>query len=551
MADTPTSTVDLRAFFGVLWRRKWSILLIVALTTGSAAFFSYRRTPIYSSTAEVQVTPLTASQILTSNPYWTLANMDNEIHVVQSAAVAVLANKAMGGQAGSGTLSVQVPTNTQILQIGYSHPDPETARDGAKAYANAYLMYRTRVAVDAYAQARQAIQTQIDQLRSDLEDAQTALEVAPAGSSDETVAANEVDQLSSQIAGLNTQIASLVAPDITPGTLIQPAEVPTSPSSPNHRQDVALGFVAGLVLGVGFAFVRERMDDRIHGRAQLEAAVGAPVLAVVPQVPGWRKRAQTKLVTTSASGSPAAEAYRSLRTNLQFISRDGTVRVISVTSPHAGEGKTTTVANIATTLALTGKRVMALSADLRKPRLHRFFGLDNERGLSSVLAGQAQLAEVARRVEGLDSLRIVTSGPVPPNPAELLSSDAMESLLTQLRSMADYVVIDTPPVLVVSDAMIVAPRVDGVVVVVDADTTTGGAASHTIDQLEQVGGNVIGSVLNRFDPSKARYYSYAGKYAYAYRYHYRHEDSGAGDQGSNGKDQRAAPVPPPPDNVWR
>ena len=314
---------------------------------------------------------------------------------------------------------------------------------------------------------------------------------------------------------------------------------------------MALGFVAGLVLGVGFAFVRERMDDRIHGRAQLEASVGAPVLAVVPQVPGWRKRAQTKLVTTSASGSPAAEAYRSLRTNLQFISRDGTVRVISVTSPHAGEGKTTTVANIATTLALTGKRVMALSADLRKPRLHRFFGLSNDEGLSSVLAGQAQLAEVARRVEGLDSLRIVTSGPVPPNPAELLSSDAMESLLTQLRSMADYVVIDTPPVLVVSDAMIVAPRVDGVVVVVDADTTTGGAASHTIDQLEQVGGNVIGSVLNRFDPSKARYYAYAGKYAYAYRYHYRHEDSGAGDQGSNGKDRRAAPVPPPPDNVWR
>ena len=175
----------------------------------------------------------------------------------------------------------------------------------------------------------------------------------------------------------------------------------------------------------------------------------------------------------SASGSPAAEAYRSLRTNLQFISRDGSVRVISVTSPHAGEGKTTTVANLATTLALTGKRVMALSADLRKPRLHRFFGLDNEKGLSSVLAGQAQLADVARRVEGLDSLRIVTSGPVPPNPAELLSSDEMELLLRHLRSTADYVVIDTPPALVVTDAMIVAPRVDGVVVVVDSDVTTG------------------------------------------------------------------------------
>src|SRR4029453_16789985 len=174
--------------------------------------------------------------------------------------------------------------------VGSPPPDPQPARAGPRAFANAYLTYRTRVAVDAYTKARQAIQTQIDELRSDLEEAQTALEAAPAGSSDETVAANEVDQLSSQIAGLNTQVASLVAPDITPGTLIQPAEVPTSPSSPNHRQDGALGFVAGLVLGVGFAFLREWMDDRIHGRAQLEGAVGAPVLAVVPKVPDWRKR---------------------------------------------------------------------------------------------------------------------------------------------------------------------------------------------------------------------------------------------------------------------
>jgi polysaccharide biosynthesis transport protein len=535
MAETPTSTLDIRAIFGVLWRRKWSILLIVALTTGSALFFSYRRTPIYSSTAEVQVTPLTASQILTTNPYWTLANMDNEIHVVQSAAVSGLANKAMGADAGSGTLSVQVPANTQILQIGYSDADPQTARDGAQAFANAYLTYRTKVALNAYTRARQGIQTQIDALKADLERAQAALAAAPAGSSDETVAANEVDQISSQIAGLNTQVASLTAPDITPGTLIQPADVPALPSSPNHRQDAALGFVAGLVLGIGFAFLRERMDDRIHGRAELEAAVGAPVLAVVPKVKGWRKRDQTRLVTTTASGSPAAEAYRNLRTNLQFISRDGSMRVISVTSPQAGEGKTTTVANLAATLARTGKRVVALSADLRKPRLHRFFGLANDQGLSSILAGQAQLADVARRVEGLDSLRVVTSGPVPPNPAELLSSDAMQSLLELLRSTADYVVVDTAPALFVSDPMIVAPRVDGVLVVVDADATTGGSASHAVDQLAQVGAKVIGSVLNGFDASKARYYG-----RYAYHYHHRYGDSGH--EGANGASENGGRV---------
>src|SRR5262245_9453865 len=224
-SEPTTGVLDLRAFLGVLWRRKWSIIAIVFLTTGSAIFFSFQRTPMYSSTAEVQVTPITATQILSANPYWTLANMENEVHVVQSAAVGALADRALDG-AGGGSLSVNVPANTQILQIGYTHTDPETARDGAQAFANAYLTYRTRVAVDAYAAARQGFQSQIDELREDLEAAQADLEAAPAGSSDEVVAQNQIDQLSSQIAGLNTQVASLVAPEITPGTLIQPADVP-------------------------------------------------------------------------------------------------------------------------------------------------------------------------------------------------------------------------------------------------------------------------------------------------------------------------------------
>ena len=198
------------------------------------------------------------------------------------------------------------------------------------------------------------------------------------------------------------------------------------------------------------------------------------------------------------------------------------MRVIAVTSPLAGEGKTTTVANLAATLALTGKRVVALSADLRKPRLHRFFGQANEDGLIHP-GGSGASRRRCPALEGLDSLRVVTSGPVPPNPAELLSSDEMELLLGHLRATADYVVIDTPPALVVTDAMIVAPRVDGVVVVVDSDVTTGAAALHTVEQLEQVGAKVIGSVLNRFDPSKARYYSRGGRYAY--RYHYGYADS--------------------------
>jgi capsular exopolysaccharide synthesis family protein len=388
------------------------------------------------------------------------------------------------------------------------------------------------VTLDAYNEARETIQAQIVSLRPQLEEATSRLEAAEEGSTDAIVAQNDVDQLSGQISALSAQVASLTSPDVTPGTIIQPAEPPIAPSSPNHRQDIALGFLAGLVLGIGFAFLREQLDDRIHSRTDLESAAQAPVLAVVSKVPGWRKKSsETRLVSKAAPGSPSAEAYRTLRTNLQFIAREGSLRTIAVTSPHAGEGKTTTVANLAVTLAQTGKRVVAVSADLRKPRLHRFFGLDNESGLSLILAGREELGDVAKRVPGIDALRVVPSGPVPPNPAELLSSDEMEELLGTLRKTADYVVMDTAPILAVSDAMIVAPRVDGVLLMTEADETMRGAAAHAREQLEQVGANVIGAVLNNFDASKAKYYAYGGRYGY--RYHYGPEPTP--EQNGNGR----------------
>ena len=522
--DTQQISTTLRSVFGMVWRRKWGMLLIIILATGSAAYFSYQKTPIYSATSEVQVTPITGNEFEVDFAYFALDNMDNEVHLVQSAPVAKLADRELGDAAAGGQLSVDVPPNTSVLQITYSHPDPQAAADGAQAFAGAYLGYRTRVASDAYARASEALQRQLSELEDSLEEAETTLDAAAPGSTDEIVAQNEVDQLSIQVAALNAQYLSLLAPDITPGTIIQPAVVPTAPSSPNHRQDIAFGFAVGVVLAWGYAFLRDRLDDRVHGRSDLEAAVQAPTLAVVPKVEVGRRKKKyrdaAQLVTIVAPGSPAAEAYRTLRTNLQFIARDGKVKVIAVTSPHAGEGKTTTVANVAATLAHTGKRVVAVSADLRKPRLHRYFGLGNGDGLSSVLSKQAELSDVVRRPEEIDSLRVLTSGWVPPNPAELLSSDEMEELLGLLRESADYVLVDTAPVLVVSDAMIVARRADAVILIGDSGSTTRASLTSAREQLEQVGANVVGAVLNGFDPSKARYYPYASRYTASYQYRY-------------------------------
>jgi capsular exopolysaccharide synthesis family protein len=182
-----------------------------------------------------------------------------------------------------------------------------------------------------------------------------------------------------------------------------------------------------------------------------------------------------------------------------------------ITSPAAGEGKTTTAANLALVLADAGKRVVLVSADLRKPRIHRFFGLQNEVGLSSVLAEEIQPWE-AILDPGVENLRVLLSGPVPSRPAELLQSDQMGEILAGLREVADYVIIDTAPMLLVADALALGPLVDGVLFVADSENTSRSAVAHSREQLEQVGAVLIGSVLNNFDPAKARAYRHYGYY---------------------------------------
>jgi len=299
---------------------------------------------------------------------------------------------------------------------------------------------------------------------------------------------------------------------------VDPADLPSEPASPNHVQNGLLGLLAGLALGVGIAFVRDRMDDRLASRRDLEEQLGAPTLAIVPRVKSWRRRKSAKLVAVDAPTSAAAEAYRAIRANLEFIGRDGEVKVITVTSPALGEGKTTTVADLAVTLAKAGKRVIAVSCDLRKPRLHAFFALSNEVGLVDLLRGGERFAEATQQVMGIDSLRVIPSGQAPHNPAELLGSETMTKLLVALRAHADYILLDTPPVLAVADALLLAPRTDGVIVIADAGTTTRSALAATRQELEQVGAKVLGGVLNNLDPKRARSYpSYVRDY-YGYGY---------------------------------
>lgn len=532
-----SATGDIREVLAVLRKRRWSIAIVTVITVASALFFSFRETPVYESSAQVLVTPTNVSQVVQGVAAASLVSMDTERAIAESSAVAQLAAQTLGtidARTVQAATTVDVPTNTQFLQITYSSTDPAQAKAGAQAVAESYLKFRGQAALSNATRAASGYREAITKLQARVDQLQSKLAKLPAASPDRGVLNSEIDRDNSSIDFLGSKLLDLTAQSVDPGQIVAAAELPTAPSSPNHLRNGALALIVGLALGLGLAFLRERLDDRLAGREDFEQRLGAPVLAIVPKVPGWRRKERTPLASVATPKSGASEAYRTIRTNLQFIARDGSFTTLAVGGASQSEGKTTTVANLAVTLAQTGKRVIAISCDLRRPRLHRFFDLKNEVGLSDVLQGHAQILEAAQSPHGIPTLRVLASGPLPPNPAELLASETMETLLRDLRPHADFLLLDTPPVLAVSDALILAPLCDGFLFVADAGSTSASSVTHAREQLEQVGARIVGGILNNFDPANAKYYP-----GY-YRYYYTYQQRPAEVERSNGK---SAPEP--------
>jgi capsular exopolysaccharide synthesis family protein len=239
------------------------------------------------------------------------------------------------------------------------------------------------------------------------------------------------------------------------------------------------------------------------------------VLTLVPTVDSWRDRAQTELVSQSKPKSPAAEAYRTLRTSVQFVGLERTMQVLQVTSPVAAEGKTTTLANLGVALARAGKRVVMVDWDLRRPRIESFFGVDNSFGFTNVVVGDASLADAVQAVPGEPGLAVLPSGPTPPNPSELLSTRRAADILRALADAADYVLVDCPPVLPVTDAIIVSGIVDATMLVVTAGSTTKRQTGRAVELLRQIDAPLVGAVLNGVG-SGGRGYGYGYGYEYGY-----------------------------------
>lgn len=308
-------------------------------------------------------------------------------------------------------------------------------------------------------------------------------------------------------------------------------------TNPPLGRMLAFAFVLGLFFGVALAMVLEALDDTLHTPEDITAYTDVQFLGIVPLL----EESGQGLVTVTAPKSPPAEAYRTLRSNIHFAQLDNPARTFLVTSAGAGEGKTLTVANLACVLAQAGQQVLLIDADLRRPSLHRLLRISSERGLTNVLVGEATLEEVAQDTE-VPGLRVVATGPLPPNPAELIESQRMNAVIQQAKQMADVVLFDSPPAIILTDAVILSSKVERTILVAEAGQVSRDAFNEMCRIVRNARGHILGAVLNKLRLGASDYYYYY--YYYDYSHYAPTESNGQGSASANGDNGLVPPETP-------
>jgi len=524
--DPEQEGLTLRDYLSVLWRRKWIILLVVVVATASAFYFSYRQTKLYEASADlIYEKPLDISNPLTGQVYTDPNERALELRSVgsvlaspdmESRAKAVLKEKGVavtGIEVSAAPVQDETAGSTatsgNVVRITATSPYPERAAAAANAYAGAYISWRKE-------RTQLQITTGIDALRKEL----AGFEGAAKQSTEYLVLAQRLQDLKLLEATATGNFRVLV-----------PATVPETPVSPKPLRSAILGFGVGLFAAIGLAFLLEQFDTRLRHADEAARILRLPILGRIPRI-SKRLLGESAVVALSHPDGHPAEAFRLLRTNLEFMRVDDDVKSLLVTSSVQGEGKSVCVANLAVTLAMGGKKVFIVDADLRRPRQQAYFGLDNRKGVSTVVTGQTALDDALQKVyldpvtgandvdfktwargsESLSRVYVLTSGPLPPNPGEIVSSKRFAALIETLAEEADVVIVDSPAMLAVGDTPALASMVDGLVFLVDMHVAKRPILQQAADQLVRLPCRILGIVL-RVDGARS------GGYYSSYRYY--------------------------------
>ena len=532
MNDLTAPQMSLRDYLAVIRRRQW-VLIVMLIVAGAAAVTStFLQTPMYRASADILVRQ--SAGLDGGTQAAATQGLANEVRLAESQEVRDLLADRIGFAPQS---SVRAASGASVLTFTSESTNPLTAATIANTHAEVYIEYRRSTQVADYLGTAEVINQRLidaeDRLR---EIEQNYLRELGALGDPSGAAADELRAgFAAERAPIETQrrryidtLDSLsLSSDLAERsgtTIINPAMSPSSPFSPDLTRNLATAIIVALVLGIGLVFLLDYFDDRVKTKAEFEVlTAGLPTLAVVPRLKDWKNVVETHIVSFEQPRSPAAEAYRSLRTSVAFLGVESPFKTLQITSPRMRDGKSTTAVNLAVAMTRAGnQRVLLIDADLRRPRIHKFFGLNNSMGLSTVLLGETSVAAALERPAALPDLDVLTSGPGHGSmTTELFTSRLFRELLEGAADRYDRIIIDTPPLMSVADPLVVAGVADAVMLVVGAGNSTAGQLRSGLESLHQVGANLIGTVLNSFDARAAGYYSYSyNGYGYGYGYGY-------------------------------
>jgi capsular exopolysaccharide synthesis family protein len=491
----------IREYTEILWRRKWIIIVTFVVVMTATILITLLTEPMYRSSAMMRVLSVSGSSSdwIAYDTRQVERLMNTYAEFATSRPVLQELSQRLELQDWP-QITVEILTNTELMIITAEARDPVVAMDTANALTEVMIAQSRELYTGGGKTAQEILGEQLAQVKGELDEAWIVYENLIAESpesADQIAAASRAIELKEETYAtlLDQYERNRVREAVLANTLsvIEPAAASRNPAKPRKELNLALGFVLGLGGGVALAFLVESLDTTLYSVDQIKRSASLPVLG---KVPAAGRQVQDPLFNGS---SPQGEAFRRLRTNLFTLDHEEPLRTLLITSAEPREGKSTTVANLAFAVAQSGRQVVAVDAHLRLPTLHKVFGLSNRIGLSSILEEKTAPSESIQRskIPGVD---VITSGPLPANPAELLSSPQMANLIEQLVRHYDMILLDTPSVLAVTDAAALSRSADGVILIVERAQARQESVRAAAQQLSDVKANPIGVVVNRSEP---------------------------------------------------
>jgi non-specific protein-tyrosine kinase len=524
-------TLDLRQYIAIGLKWWWLAALMTVAVGAAGYFYSSNEQPVYRATTTIIVgqsiqasDPTTADLLLSERLARTYSDIARRQPILQGVVDALKLQDSWQGLRGR--VKVSPVTDTELLEVAVEASSPEEARVTADELARQLIQLSpTSLQNQEVDESQRFVQRRLTKLQGKIDAGQArleALETTMQGS----VSADQVQQLQAEINDLealiadwennHTQLLIFVESEKSPNYLavIEPAQASSKPIRPKVWQNTGLAAAVGFLLALGLIFLFEYLDDSIKTKRDLSDVLGLTPLGAISRIKG--KDYPDKLIATNDFFAPEGEAFRIVRSNIQFAAVDKPIKSIMVTSPTPGEGKSVTVANLGVVMAQAGLKTVIVDADLRRPVQHKIFQIPTPGGLTDLLCTpDAEPGNYMRATE-LDNLYVITSGALPPNPSELLGSHRMEQMLASLSQQADIILFDSPPALLVADAVVLSNRLDGVVLVVQAGSTRFGAARQAVLDLHQAEANLIGGILNQVKKGhRPGYYYYRSSYSYS------------------------------------